>query len=159
MSVNSYYNVLNKIKDFFLVDNTDKFRTITTGDIYSIDLSKQTIFPLAHIIVNNITQNEHTQTYNLSFLAMDIVDISKEEETDTFYGNNNEADILNTQLANINFLIESMRRGELFKDNFRIVEDTEVLIEPFYEKSENMLAGWSATMDVEVRNNILSDLC
>ena len=42
---------------------------------------------------------------------MDIVDQSKDEVTDVFVGNDNEHDILNTQLAVLNKLIELLRSG------------------------------------------------
>ena len=115
MSNTAYFDLINAIKEFFDPRATalsggvpySKIKTITTGDIYEIDLSKQTIFPLGHIIVNNVQQDEHFYTFNVSFLVMDIVDINKEEgasETTNLYGNNNEADILNESLSSINFL-------------------------------------------------------
>jgi hypothetical protein len=51
--IRGFYQLTETIKDQLLNDvNTN---TVTTGDITEIDLSKQTIFPLAHIIVNNVT--------------------------------------------------------------------------------------------------------
>ena len=78
---------------------------------------------------------------------------------DLFMGNSNEQDILNELLYTGTRLTESMRRGVLFQNRIKLQEDSQVLCEPFYEKSENMLAGWSFTFDVEMRNNIKSDLC
>jgi hypothetical protein len=99
------------IKDQLLNDvNTN---TVTTGDITEIDLSKQTIFPLAHIIVNNVTTQEQVLLFNITVMAMDIVNQSKEETTDLFRGNNNEQDVLNTQLAVLNRLVMVLRKGDL----------------------------------------------
>lgn len=153
-----------------------KVNTVTTGDIFDIDLDKMTLFPLAHIVVNNTTINPHHYVFNVSVLLMDIVDINKQnfvneepggvldnyrntETSSILWGNNNEADILNELMFTGTYLTESLRRGTLSRNQIKLVEDSQVLCEPFYEKSENMLAGWSLTFDVEMRNNIVNDLC
>ena len=140
--------------------NIGLVNSVTTGDIFEIDLDKMTLFPLAHIVVNNVSVNDHHYLFNVSVLFMDIVDIIKNDlHRDSFMGNTNEQDILNEMLYAGTRLSESFRRGTLFKNRIKLQEDSQVLCEPFYEKSENMLAGWSFTFDIEMRNNIKSDLC
>ena len=95
--VRGFYQITQTLKTELL--SNENVNTVTTGDITEIDLSKQTIFPLAHIIINSVTIQEQVLQFNISVLAMDIVDKSKEATTDIFRGNNNEQDILNTQLA------------------------------------------------------------
>jgi len=148
-----FYLLTEAIKNQLL--NDVNVNTVTTGDIYDIDLSKQSIFPLSHIIINNVTTQEQTLTFNISVLAMDIVDESKKETTDIFRGNNNEQDILNTQLAVLNKLVMILRKGVLYSDQYQL--DGDANLEPFYERFENRLAGWAATFDVFVRNDI--DIC
>jgi hypothetical protein len=148
-----FYLLTEAIKNQLL--NDVNVNTVTTGDIYDIDLSKQSIFPLSHIIINNVTTQEQTLTFNISVLAMDIVDESKEATTDIFRGNNNEQDILNTQLAVLNKLVMILRKGVLYSDQYQL--DGDANLEPFYERFENRLAGWAATFDVFVRNDI--DIC
>ena len=110
---------------------------------------------MCHIIINNVSTQEQTLTFNVSILAMDIVDESKEETSDIFRGNNNEQDILNTQLAVLNKLVMVLRKGVLYSDQYQL--DGDANLEPFYERFENRLAGWAATFDVFVRNDI--DIC
>ena len=129
--------------------------TVTTGDIYDIDLSKQSIFPLSHIVVNSVTAQEQVLSFNITVMAMDIVVESKEKTTDIFRGNNNEQDVLNTQLAVLNKLIMVLRRGTLYSEKFQLEGDP--TLEPFYERFENRLAGFAATMDVIIHNDI--DIC
>jgi hypothetical protein len=48
-----FYNITERIRvqlaqDVFV-------NTITYGDIFRVDLKKQTIFPLCHVVVNNAT--------------------------------------------------------------------------------------------------------
>ena len=70
-----FYNVLKKIKE--TLDAEPFVNTVTYGNIDDVDLNKQSIFPLSHVIVNNTTVQEKTLNFNISVLAMDIVDISK----------------------------------------------------------------------------------
>ena len=98
--IRGFYQLTETIKTQLLADVN--VNTVTTGDIFDIDLSKQSIFPLAHIIVNNVTAQEQVLLFNITVMAMDIVDESKKETTDIFVGNNNEQDVLNTQLAVLN---------------------------------------------------------
>ncbi len=151
--VRGFYLLTEAIKNQLL--NDVNVNTVTTGDIYDIDLSKQSIFPLSHIIINNVSTQEQTLTFNISVLAMDIVDESKEATTDIFRGNNNEQDILNTQLAVLNKIVMILRKGVLYSDQYQL--DGDANLEPFYERFENRLAGWAATFDVFVRNDI--DIC
>ena len=148
--IRGFYLLTETIKDQLLGDVN--VNTVTTGDIYDIDLAKQSIFPLSHIIINNVTTQEQVLTFNISVLAMDIVDESKEATTDIFRGNNNEQDVLNTQLAVLNKLIMVLRRGDLYSDKFQLEGDP--TLEPFYERFDNRLAGYAATMDVVIHNDI-----
>ena len=91
-------------------------------------------------------------TFNISVLAMDIVDVSKEEVTDLYIGNDNEQDVLNTQLAVLNRLVTILKRGDLYSDKFQV--EGNVNCEPFVDRFENKLAGWVATIDVIVQNDM-----
>jgi len=145
-----YYTILDKLKTHFDADPI--VNTVTQGDIFQVDLNKQTIFPLTHIMVNSSTLTPNTQTFNVSILAMDIVDISKVEVTDLFQENNNELDVLNTQHAVLNRAYQQMLHGNLWDDLF-VIEDNPSL-EPFTERFENYLAGWTMTFDVTVPNEM-----
>jgi hypothetical protein len=126
--------------------------TVTQGDIFRVDLNKQTIFPLVHIIVNNVQFVNNVQQCNISVLAMDIVDISKDETEDIFTGNDNELDVLNTHLAVLNRMYEFLRRGDLYDDKFQVTGNP--TCEPFIDRFENKLAGWTMTFDVLIPNDM-----
>lgn len=145
-----YYNLLTKIKEHF--DNDVLVNTVTQGDIFRIDLNKQTIFPLVHIIVNNVQFVNNVQQANISVMAMDIVDISKDESVDSFEGNDNELDVLNTQLAVLNRMYEMLRRGDLYDDSYQVTGNPNC--EPFIDRFENKLAGWTMTFDVLFPNEM-----
>ena len=104
--IRAFYDVLNEIKNAMLDDPL--VTTITSGDITRIDLSKQTIFPLSHVIVNSVTIDDAVLRFNVSVLAMDVVNVSKDETTDLFVGNDNEQDVLNASLAVLNRLTQRL---------------------------------------------------
>lgn len=148
--VRGFYLITKTIEEQLLLD--DNVNTVTTGDITKVDLSKQTIFPLSHIIINQSTIEEQVIRFNISVLSMDVVDMSKEEVKDVFRGNDNEQDVLNTQLAVINKLTQVLGRGTLYTDQYQL--DGTVSCEPFYDRFENEMAGWAATFDVLIPNDI-----
>ena len=145
-----FYQVTEIIKEALLSDVN--VNTVTTGDITRIDLGKQTMFPLSHLVVNNVGNEDSVLRFSLSILAMDIVDISKEEVVDIFVGNNNEQDVLNTQLAVLNKLVQVLRGGNLHQDLYQL--DGTPNFEPFYDRFENEVAGWALTFDVLIPNDI-----
>ena len=141
-----YYDILNTIKTE--LDAIPFVTTVTQGSIDDVDLNKQTLFPLAHIITNSATPTLNTMTFNLSVIAMDIVDISKDETTDIFVGNDNELDVLNTQLAVLNRLYRKIAMADYD------IEIANASFEPFTERFENYLSGWVLTFDVTIYNDI-----
>jgi len=145
-----FYTVTQAIKDQLLAD--ENVNTVTIGDITKIDLGKQSIFPLSHIIVNNVGNEDNILRFSMSVLSMDVVDISKEEVVDIFIGNNNEQDILNTQLAVLNKLVQVLRGGTIYQNLYQL--DGNPSFEPFYDRFENEMAGWALTFDVLVPNDI-----
>lgn len=147
-----FYQITTTIKDQLYKDAF--VNTVSSGDIFEIDLNKQTIFPLSHIIVNNATYNGNTWLFNISVLCMDVVDFSKTEQTNQFLTNDNEQDVLHTQLMVINRLLEVLRRGSLFDDLYQLQGTPNC--EPFVDRFENKIAGWTVTFDVMVANEMTS---
>jgi hypothetical protein len=145
-----YFNIIDKLKTHF--DSDVLVNTVTQGNLFDIDLSKQTIFPLVHIIVNTATLESNVVRYNISILAMDIVDITKDQEENKFDGNDNELYVLNTQLQVLTRCYELLLRGDLWSDKFQI--DGNPSCEPFVDRFENKLAGWTMTTDILIPNGM-----
>ena len=152
--IRGFYQVTNTLEDQLLLDVNCK--TVTTGDISNVNLNKQDIFPLSHILINSVTQSDDNgsglYTFNISILSMDIVDQSKEPTTDIFRGNDNTQDILNTQMSVSNKLIQLMRGGTLFQNMYQVRGDA--TFEFFTERFENELAGVTATFNLTIYNDI-----
>ena len=146
-----FYDILDKIKDELRL-NPNVF-SVTYGDITKVDLDKTTIFPLSHLNISNAIIGEHTVSFTLQLLCVDIVDYNKDSSPDDeFYGNDNMQDILNTQLQVVNDVIAQLRRGTLFTDRLQVLGD--VTVQPFMDRFENELAGWGADIVIEMPNDI-----
>lgn len=148
--IRGYYQLTQTIKTQLLADIN--INTVSIGDISDVNLNKQDIFPIAHIIINSVTDEEQVLRFNITVIAADIVDQSKDLTLDRTRGNNNEQDILNTQLGVLNKLIQVLRKGNLHQNRYQL--DGNPSCEPFMDRFENMLAGWSATLDILIWNDI-----
>lgn len=153
----NFYDILDTLRAY-LQGNTS-VNSVTFGDIFEVDLSKQTIFPLSHIMVNSCTFQDHVVQFNIQVIAMDIVNETSEnekEQNNYFHGINNKQDVLNTQFTVINGLQSALRRGELFTDLYQI--DSDYTATMFEDRFENLLAGWSLELTITVANNQISDI-
>ena len=141
--MNSFYNIIDKIKEVVTAEPFN--HEITFGDIADIDLKKQSLFPLSHVMINSATINNNYVTFNMTIFFMDLVDISNEQVTDLYRGNDNRQDILNTQLALATRVIRVLQKSDLYKDKFELINSA--TCEPFTERFDNMLCGWAVTFD------------
>lgn len=150
-----YYDLIDNIYNYLI--GNPHINTVTTGDLLEVDLSKQTIFPLAHIIVNDVTFNDHYITFSINVIAMDIVDEDKDDKQTKdkpHLGLDNSHDILNTMLSVVNGLQSSLRRGGMNENNYEI-NDTPTATQ-FQDRFENLLTGWSLLINIEIPNNQMS---
>lgn len=146
-----FYEISQAIKN--QLDDDAFVNTVTIGDIFKVDLNKQTIFPLSHIMINSSNYNGKTFNYNISVLCMDIVDESKDATTNLFIGNDNEQDVLHTQEMVARRLLEMLNRGDLYDDGFQLSNGS-ANIEYFVDRFENKIAGVTMTFDVLTFNDM-----
>ena len=151
-----FYDLIDKIYEE--LNSSEFVSTVTFGNIMDVDLSKQSIFPLSHINIQDAVFGEHTITFSIQVIAMDLVDESKEDRFDTdstpYQGLDNKHDVLNTQLAVINRLQSKLRRGDLNDDNY--VLDTDATATMFEDRFENLMTGWALTLSISIPNNVVT---
>lgn len=135
------YRIIKEIKEALLGEPF--VNTVTEGDIFEVDLNKQTIFPLSHIIINQATHQGNILSFNITILLMDIIN----QKDDS-----NKVDIWNTQMLVGTRVLNRLNRGDLRNDFWELTGSPS--FEPFTERFENDLAGWAVTFDVLVRNDI-----
>ena len=68
----TYNNVIDTIK--CLGEQHLQIQTVTSGDIWDIDLEKTTMFPLYHINPVSVDLNKGQKIFNFQIFIMDIVD-------------------------------------------------------------------------------------
>ena len=145
------YDILDVLRDE--LRSHPAVNTVTYGDITDLDLDKTTMFPLSHLLIENVSYKERTVNFRIKILCADIVDYNQSpNEFDEFYGNDNLHDVMNTQFEVINSLLMKLMRGSLFKANYQV--NTEPIAEPFKEKFGNVLAGWTVGVDIEIPNGV-----
>ncbi len=147
------YQVLDKIKS--KLRSSPNIQTVSFGDFFDMDLNKTSIFPIAHIGLGNTSIQEHKLEVGINLILLDIVDDNRDPSTeDEFYSNNNLQDILNTLLAEANILVSDLRRGSAYDELFEV--ESNISAEPFLDRFENQLAGWSLNIAVSFPNNDIS---
>ena len=151
-----FYDLIDKIYEE--LNSSEFVSTVTFGNIMDVDLSKQSIFPLSHINIQDAVFGEHTITFSIQVIAMDLVDERKEDRFDSdsipYQGLDNKHDVLNTQLAVINRLQSKLRRGDLNDDNY--VLDTDATATMFEDRFENLMTGWALTLSISIPNNVVT---
>ena len=72
VSNKTYNNVLNRL--LLIAENHEQIFTTSVGDIWEVDMAKNTKFPLLHINPTSVTTGDSTLTYNFQIFIMDMVD-------------------------------------------------------------------------------------
>lgn len=152
--MNNIFKLTDKIKEELQANKL--INQVTFGDLFEVDLLKKNIFPLAHVGMSSARIGEGVAYIDLSILFLDIVDEQKQEQTDQFYGNDNEHYVLNSMFAAATKTVQELMRGDLYSDGFQLESD-DVSIEFFSERFEDKLAGVGLDMTITIKNTL--DLC
>jgi hypothetical protein len=147
--VEALYNIIDSLNEE--LSSNPFVNKVTVGRLTEIDLAKNTIFPLSHIMLNSIRHNENTLSFNLTLYNLDIVNISKEAEIG-IYGNDNTFYILSNQLYVINRLLSRLKQSTIYKDGWELegTPDSDVID----KEMENMLTGYQTDFTINVPNDI-----
>ena len=146
--MNNYFKIIDDLQAAAIAEPF--VNTVTQGDITNIDLNKNTIYPLCHLTINNVTLTSNISTADVSIILMDIVDFSKEASSSDIRGNNNELDVLNTQLAVAGRLQAELLRLATYYMDYQI--DSPFNCEPFTDRFENNVAGWAVSFSITMAN-------
>jgi len=124
--------------------NNTQIETTTIGDIFEVDLV-ETTYPLMHVTTENASFDTNNLTYNFQIIVMDLV---KKDES-------NEEQVLSDTLQVIGDVISTIRNAENglpnltdFRNNIRIQDS--ISCEPFTERFDNEVTGWTASLSIEV---------
>ena len=149
--MNHIYKILDETKDHFEADGiTNK---VSFGDNYKVDNDKTTAFPWDHFNILDIEYLDKVLVFRIAVLCVDVVNEAKQvDQNNDFYGSDNLHDVLNTEFLVITKYINSLRRGDLYEENIRLLEDP--VIEMFTDHEDNMVAGWGGELRIQMINDI-----
>ena len=151
--MNQYTELLTYLKQLF--ESDPLVNTVTKGNIDELDLNKMDISPLVHILVTNPNfNNAQAITFDVEVTVVDVVDVNKEVNTDKFWENDNEVDVLNETLAIINRAYSILLRD--FQDkNITAIQNA---VAQEVEETKNKMIGWTLPFQVIMPNDKIS-LC
>ena len=160
ISNKTYNNAIDTLKQ--LGAEHEQIHTTTTGDIYKIDLSNETLFPLFHINPVNVETGQSELTYNFQLFVMDAVS-EKENWTEANFQSadylSNEQEVMSSCLQVCVDIISMMRHskwqgaGELDIDDPVYFTDGEYTLEPFQERFDSLLTGFVFSIGIVVQND------
>ena len=161
----TYNNVINTLKT--IGSQHFQIATVTTGDIFDINLDKMEKFALMHINPVNVTTGDFGLTYNFQIFICDLVSEKADWTEATIQSANNlsnEQEVLSETLQ-ISIDIISMLRHSLHQSVEGVNDINKALyfstgqqtLEPFTERFDNLLTGWVFSLSIVVANDF--DAC
>lgn len=150
----AYLDLVDNIKSTLLAD--EDINSVLIGNIDEIDTNKQTMFPLAHLLVGASNFINGMVRFSVTISTMDIVDIKKdnpdkgEEEWQT-----NKQFVKNTMLSVLENLHKNLTSGTMQELGWEVVGGPQTpTADPFEDRFENLLTGWSMTLVIDVPNTV-----
>ena len=150
----TYYAITKELQSFLISDS--EINTVTIGGFDEVDINKQSIYGLAHILVNSAEFLTGTVRFSITITVMDIIDERKNnirdlEADERWKGISNKQDVLNTMLS----VLERLNKyiiNTLSDEGYEL--NGNMTAEPFEDRFEHLLTGWSTTFNVDVPNTI-----
>ena len=149
MAINNktYNNVIDTLKN--LGANHLQIKTTTVGDIFDIDLEKNTLYPLMHLNPVNVTTRRTELVYNFQVFIMDLVEPDGSNEQEVY------SDVLQICIDIIGILSNSKWQAQLALDINAPVyfAEGDFTCEPFKERFDQSVTGWVFNLGVTVQNS------
>ena len=140
------YDIIDKLKE--TGEALPSIRTITFGNLEDVDIKRQTIFPLIHIVPGTATLNGSTISWAFQIHAMDLIDFIKDDLNDMddpFHGTDNMQDVLSDMVQQLSIMVDKIKRGASF-GTYEIVGSQTMT--PFFDKTGNSLAGYTLSVTI-----------
>ena len=169
ISNKTYNNVVNTICR--LGEYHEQISTVSVGDIFDINLEKMEKMPLLHVNPTSVSTGDAELIYNFQIFICDLVSeksdwqtYQAEQLTKLLDPKNNEQQVWNQTLEIctdfISMLRHSSRQSLVGVDDINkplYFTQDQFTIEPFQERFDNLLCGWTFTIGIKVMNDF--DTC
>ena len=161
----TYNNVINTLAR--MGELHEQIATVSVGDIFSVDLEKNTKFPLLHINPVSVTTGESQLNYNFQIFVMDMESNKSDWQTQQqelltklVDNKSNEQEVYNQTLAICTDIISMLRHSvqqsldgtDSINEPLYFTEG-QFTLEPFQEKFDNLCCGWVFTIGVIAEND------
>ena len=134
---NKTYN--NIVETILCVAHRHKFiQDVNAGDIWEIDLEKNTLFPYFHCSTTSVETKEGMIQYNFQLFIMDLVEPHQ----------SNEQQVLSDCLMIMLDILNQFKEGTSMNDNQKVWGIGEHTLEPFSERFDNAVAGWVVNVPI-----------
>ena len=165
----TYNNVINTLCR--LGEYHEQISTVSVGDIFDINLEKLEKMPLLHVNPTSVSTGDAELIYNFQIFICDLVSeksdwqtYQAEQLTKLLDPKNNEQQVWNQTLEIctdfISMLRHSSRQSLVGVDDINkplYFTQDQFTIEPFQERFDNLLCGWTFTIGIKVMNDF--DTC
>ena len=141
----TYNNLIDKL--ISIGEKHEQISTVTTGDIFDIDLQKNTKYALMHINPVNVVAGTYGLTYNFQIFVMDLVEPGSSNSSPRNY-NSNEQQVYSTTLQICIDLISIFRNSKYQSENNDDINDPiyftegDYTLEPFTERFDQSVSGF-----------------
>ena len=143
---NKTYN--NVIETLCCIAWRHKFvEQVDSGDIWQVDLEKNTTYPYFHVVPESVTADETTMTYNFQLIIMDLVEPSE----------SNEQQVQSDTLQILVDIVSAFRNGPQFTnpddenaEPIYYIPGGPLTMNPFTERFDNAVTGWTLDLGVVV---------
>lgn len=148
-----YYNVLNYFKT--IMTNHPSIAMVSQGELSDFDYDEFPNYPVGNVQIINANWGTSTTDYQIQLIVADKVKNKNDESnprtneiTIPFYKRDDLVDIHANTFSILNDLTSYTQRSV---DGFEI--NTDIVCEPFSDRFNNGLAGWSATFTLTTHND------
>ena len=165
VSNKTYNNVINTLCR--LGEYHEQISTVSVGDIFDINLEKMEKMPLLHINPTSVTTGESELVYNFQIFICDLVSekndwqtYQPQQLTKLINTKTNEQEVWNQTLEIATDFIGMLRHSS--RQSLEGVDDInfpiyftqgQFTLEPFQERFDNLLCGWTFTIGIKVMND------
>jgi len=156
---NNVINTLSRIGEYH-----EQISTVSTGDIFDVDLEKETKFVLMHINPINVSTGDSELIYNFQIFIMDLVSEKDNWATYQQQGLTKRVDTKDNsqEVWNQTLHIATDIIGMLRHSTTQSIEgvndinapmyftDNQFTMEPFQERFDNLCCGWVFNIGVKI---------
>jgi hypothetical protein len=149
----SYYLATDLIKATALANGI--MTSVTHGALQDIDIKRQTLFPLLHVVPQAFTINQKTASYSFSLLFLDLVDFNKSDlrdEANPYWGTDNLIDVFNQMSLAAQLFAMSIQQLQA-NVNISIPTNGSFVSNRF----ENLLSGVEIQLTLTYPNTFITD--